>query len=81
MRHQAGPTHQASRLYEEVRDELFSHLLKSRIADAEPGHRRAWMADTLAYLQLRYPRLPDAQLRHLEAAAERLLRTQAGAPA
>lgn len=76
MRHQARRTDQAARLYEEARDELFSHLLKSRVADAEPARRRAWLADTLAYLQLRYPRLPATRLRHLEEAAERFLRTQ-----
>ncbi len=76
MRHQARQTDRAARLYEEARDELFSHLLKSRVADAEPARRRAWLAETLAYLQLRYPHLPDTRLRHLEEAAERFLRTQ-----
>ncbi|MGE5231393.1 MAG: hypothetical protein ACM3NS_06600 [Deltaproteobacteria bacterium] len=76
MRHQARRTDQAARLYEEARDELFSHLLKSRVADAEPARRRAWLAETLAYLRLRYPRLPDTRHRHLAEAAERFLRTQ-----
>lgn len=81
MRHQARRTDQASRLYEEARDELFSHLLKNRIADAEPARRRAWLAETLAYLQIRYPRLPETRFRHLEEAAERFLRTQMARPA
>lgn len=81
MRHEARRTDQASRLYEEARDELFSHLLKSRIADAEPARRRAWLAETLAYLEIRYPRLPATRFRHLEEAAERLLRTQMARPA
>ncbi|HEX9054611.1 MAG TPA: hypothetical protein VF830_06870 [Gemmatimonadales bacterium] len=81
MRHEARRTDQASRLYEEARDELFSHLLKSRIADAEPARRRAWLTETLAYLEIRYPRLPSTRFRHLEEAAERLLRTQMARPA
>lgn len=81
MRHEARRTDQASRLYEEARDELFSHLLKSRIADAEPARRRAWLAETLAYLEIRYPRLPATRFRHLAEAAERLLRTQMARPA
>jgi hypothetical protein len=81
MRHEARRTDQASRLYEEARDELFSHLLKSRIADAEPARRRAWLAERLAYLEIRYPRLPATRFRHLEEAAERLLRTQMARPA
>jgi hypothetical protein len=81
MRHQARRTDQASRLYEEARDELFSHLLRSRIADAEPARRHAWLTDTMTYLQARCPRLPDARLRHLEEAAERFLRTQVARPA
>ncbi len=76
MRHQPRRNDPASRLYEEARDELFSHLLKSHIADAEPARRRAWLADTLEYLRARYPRLPDTRLGHLEEAAERFLRTQ-----
>jgi hypothetical protein len=81
MRHRPRRTDQASRLYEEARDELFSHLLKSRIAEAEPARRHAWLADTLAYLQLRYPQLPGVRLQHLEEAAERFLRTQVARPA
>ena len=79
MRHEYKRPDQASRLYDEARDELFSHLLKSRVAEAEPGRQRAWLADTLDYLRLRYRTLPDARLRHLEEAAERFLRMQAGA--
>jgi hypothetical protein len=44
--------------------------------DARAARRRAWLAETLAYLRLRYPRLPDTRHRHLEEAAERFLRTQ-----
>jgi hypothetical protein len=80
MRHESKRPDHASRLYDEARDELFSHLLKSRVSEAEPERQRVWLADTLAYLQLRYQTLPDARLRHLEEAAERFLRMQAGAP-
>ena len=81
MRRESKRPDQASRLYDEARDELFSHLLKSRVSEAEPAQQRAWLADTLAYLRLRYRTLPDARLRHLEEAGERFLRMQAGAPA
>jgi len=79
MKHQSKRSDQASRLYEEARDELFSHLLKSRIVDAEPERQRAWVTDTLDYLRLRYPALPENRLQHLTQAAERFLRTQSGA--
>jgi hypothetical protein len=79
MKHQSKRPDQASRLYEEARDELFSHLLKSRIADAEPERQRVWVTDTLDYLRLRYPALPESRLEHLTQAAERFLRTQSGA--
>lgn len=80
MRHESKRSDQATRLYEEARDELFSHMLKSRIADAEPARQRAWLGETLGYLRHRYNALPDARLRHLAEAAERFLRMQAAAP-
>ena len=49
MKHQSKRPDQASRLYEEARDELFSHLLRSRIADAEPERQRVWVTDTLEW--------------------------------
>lgn len=79
MRHESRRADQASRLYEEARDELFSHMLRSRIADAEPARQRAWLGETLTYLRHRYDRLPDSRHRHLAEAAERFLRMQAGA--
>ena len=79
MKHQSKRPDQASRLYEEARDELFSHLLKSRIADAEPERQRAWLTDTLDYLCIRYPTLPESRRQHLTQAAERFLRAQSGA--
>jgi hypothetical protein len=81
MRHESRRPDHASRLYEEARDELFSHMLKSRVSDAEPARQRAWLAETLGYLHRRYSSLPETRLRHLAEAAHRFLRMQTGAPA
>jgi hypothetical protein len=54
------------RTFQEAQDELFSHLLRSGIAAADPG-----------YLAGRYPALSESSLRTLHAVGEAYLRRAA----
>ena len=63
----------AARLFEQAREELLSHLLRSGIATAPIEQQREWLAQTLMYLGERYPSLDSAALRELQGATEKVL--------
>jgi hypothetical protein len=68
---QQSPT---SRLFEQAREELLSHLLRSGISAAPVKDQRDWVAETLTYLANRYPALQSASLDDLRGLAERYTR-------
>ena len=54
-----------------ARDELFSHIQRCGVLDAEDTERTEWMSDTVEYLRERYPALSDVEVGELEAIGHR----------
>ncbi len=54
-----------------ARDELFSHIQRCGVLDAEDTERTEWMSDTVEYLRERYPGLSDGEVKELEAIGHR----------
>lgn len=50
---------------EMARDELFSHIRRCGVLEAEKEERLVWMKDTVAYLSERYPDLSQTELDEL----------------
>ena len=53
------------RLNERARDELFSHINRCGVLEAERKDQEHWLNETIEYLGERYPDLSDAELREL----------------
>ena len=62
----AGPS-----TVDQARDELFSHILRCGVIEAEPEHQKEWMDDTMQYLAERYDDLTDPELTQLRELGER----------
>lgn len=62
----AGPS-----VVEQARDELFSHILRCGVLEAEPEHQKEWIDDTLQYLAERYADLNEEQLTQVRLLGER----------
>jgi hypothetical protein len=54
-----------------ARDELFSHIQRCGVLDAEQGERDVWMKDTVEYLAERYPALSPPELEELNQIGHR----------
>jgi len=54
-----------------ARDELFSHIQRCGVLDAEDTERQEWMSDTVEYLRERYPALSDGEVGELQAIGHR----------
>jgi hypothetical protein len=54
-----------------ARDELFSHIQRCGVLDAEDTERTEWMSDTVEYLRERYPALSEGEVTELEAIGHR----------
>lgn len=52
--------------FEQARDELFQHIIRCGVLQAAPEHQLEWFADTMAYLEERYPELQEGQLTDLK---------------
>jgi hypothetical protein len=61
----------AVRLFEQAREELVSHMLRSGITTAPAERQREWLAETLVYLAERYPALHSTSLEELQGVGER----------
>ncbi len=59
---------------EMARDELFSHIRRCGVLDAEKDERTEWMKDTVGYLGERYPDLSEAELGELAEIGHRYCR-------
>jgi hypothetical protein len=59
---------------DQARDELFSHILRCGVVEAEPEQQKEWMDDTMQYLAERYPDLDDEQLSQVRTLGERFCR-------
>ena len=53
------------KLLDRARDELFSHINRCGVLQAEEDDQRHWMDETIDYIGERYPDLSDADLRGL----------------
>jgi hypothetical protein len=58
-------------LTEQARDELFSHIVRCGVTDAEPEHQKEWLDDTMQYLAERYPDLTETALSQVRVLGER----------
>jgi hypothetical protein len=54
-----------------ARDELFSHIRRCGVLEAEAGERREWMKDTVEYLGERYSDLSKPELEELAQIGQR----------
>jgi hypothetical protein len=56
---------------DQARDELFSHILRCGVTEAEPEHQKEWMDDTMQYLAERYADLGEKELAQVRVLGER----------
>lgn len=48
--------------FEHARDELFSHIRRCEVIEADADQQQEWLADTMDYLADRYPELSRKEL-------------------
>lgn len=61
-------------LMDQARDELFSHILRCGVIEAEAEQQKAWMDDTMQYLAERYVDLTEEQVAQVRVLGERFCR-------
>jgi hypothetical protein len=61
----------APRAFDSARDELFSHILRCGVLEAQPEHQKEWFDDTMNYLTERYEGLTPQELSQLRVLGER----------
>lgn len=61
----------ALRVFDQARDELFSHIVRCGVLEALPEHRKEWFDDTMLYLTERYEDLSEEELTQLRQLGER----------
>lgn len=71
--------------FDQARDELFSHILRCGVVEADSDQQKAWMDDTMQYLAERYADLDAQQLEQIRVLGERfskpvVRRQPAGSP-
>mgnify|MGYP001396170235 CR=1 FL=1 len=62
----AGPS-----VVDQARDELFSHILRCGVLEAEPEHQKEWMDDTMQYIAERYADLGEEGITQVRVLGER----------
>lgn len=65
---------QAPTILDQARDELFSHILRCGVLEAETEHQKEWFDDTMDYLAERYDSLTDEELSGLRRLGEQYCR-------
>lgn len=60
-------------LIDRARDELFSHVVRCDVLDADMDHRVEWLQDTMDFLAHRYPNLSELPLAQLEVMGARFI--------
>jgi hypothetical protein len=58
-------------LFEQARDELFSHILRCGVLQAAAEDQKEWFDDTMEYLAERYEGISDEELDQLRKLGER----------
>ena len=61
-------------VFDRARDELFSHIQRCGVLEADDEHRTEWLKDTTDYLRERYPELSRDQLDELTEIGDRYCR-------
>ncbi len=56
---------------DKARDELYSHILRCGVLQAQTEHQRDWFDDTIEYMAERYPTLSEEELTKLRRLGER----------
>ena len=56
---------------DKARDELYSHILRCGVLQAQSDDQKEWFDDTIEYMAERYPLLNDSELRDLRELGER----------
>jgi hypothetical protein len=64
----------APSVLDQARDELFSHILRCGVTEAEPDQQKEWMDDTMQYIAERYADLADEDLTQVRLLGERFCR-------
>jgi hypothetical protein len=64
--------------FDQARDELFSHILRCGVLEADVEHQKEWMDDTMQYLVERYPELSEQQITEVRILGERFCRPVVG---
>lgn len=59
---------------DQARDELFSHILRCGVIEAELEQQKDWLDDTMQYLGERYADLDEEQLAQVRLLGERFCR-------
>ncbi len=75
------PAPQAPRLFDQARDELFSHILRCGVLEALPEHQKEWFDDTMLYLAERYEDLSEEERGQLRTLGERYCQPVMNRPA
>lgn len=57
--------------FDQARDELFSHILRCGVLEAEQEHQKDWFDDTMQYLSDRYLDLSNEDLANVRVLGER----------
>ena len=57
--------------FDQARDELFSHILRCGVLEAELEHQKDWFDDTMQYLADRYLDLSNENLTDVRVLGER----------
>jgi hypothetical protein len=58
-------------VFDQARDEMFSHILRCGVLEALPEHQKEWFDDTMQYLTERYEDLTPTELAQLRTLGER----------
>jgi hypothetical protein len=57
--------------FDQARDELFSHILRCGVMEAELEHQKDWFDDTMLYLAERYEELTPEEVAQVRTLGER----------
>lgn len=60
-------------LIDRARDELFSHVIRCEVLDAEMDDRVEWLDETMDYMAHRYPGLSELELAQLKVIGTRFI--------
>ena len=64
----------APSILDQARDELFSHILRCGVVEADVDQQKEWLDDTMQYLAERYQDLDEEQLTQVRLLGERFCR-------